>query len=261
MTEELISALSRVDGLHVAARTSSFEFKGQAQDVRLIGSRLHVGHVLEGSVRRDGTRLRISAQLIKTADGYHVWSESYDRDFKDVFAVQEQISRAIVDNLKVKLVVQPGTLPRTADLDAYNLYLQGRFFSGKFTPDGENTAIKLFQQAIARDPKFAAPYAGTADAYLILGFSGALKPAEAGPKAVTAANQALELDPTLSDPHVSLGAIQALYRWNWAEAEREFRRAAELNPGNPSAHTYYAVLCLAPLGRLDEALRESRPPE
>src|SRR5260370_36330464 len=119
-------------------------------------------------------------------------------------------------------------------------------------------AIKLFQQAIARDPNFAAPAAGTADAYLILGFSGMLKPAEAGPKAVAAASQALELDPTLSDPHVSLGAIQALYRWNWAESEREFRRPAELNPGSPSAHTHYALLCPAPLGRLDGSLRAAR---
>jgi serine/threonine-protein kinase len=257
MTEELIGALSRVAGLRVAARTSSFEFKGQAQDVRLIGERLHVGHVLEGSVRKDGGRLRISAQLIKTADGYHVWSETYDRDLKDVFAVQEQISSAIVENLTPKLAVQATPSPQSENIDAYNLYLQGRFFQGKFTPEAEHKAIDLFQQAVAGDAGFARPYAGMADAYLILGFSGAMKTSDALPKAVAAANHALELNPTLCEPHVSIGAIQALYHWNWAESEREFRRALELNAASP-AHTYYALLCLTPVGRFDEALREAR---
>jgi adenylate cyclase len=258
MTEELIGALSRVDGLRVAARTSSFEFKGQAQDVRVIGERLHVGHVLEGSVRKDGGRLRISAQLIKAADGYHVWSETYDRDLKDVFAVQEQISRAIVENLKPKLAVQAAPPPRRQNIEAYNLYLQGRFFASKFTGAAEYKAIDLFQQAIAADPQFARPHAGIADAYLILGFSGALGTSDALPKAVAEAKRAVELEPSLSDPHVSIGAIQALYQWNWAESEREFRRAAELNPSSPAAHTYYALLCLAPQRRFDEALREAR---
>jgi TolB-like protein/Tfp pilus assembly protein PilF len=258
MTEELISALSRVDGLRVAARTSSFQFKGQAQDVRAVGARLNVGHVLEGSVRKAGDRLRISAQLIKTADGYHVWSETFDRDLKDVFAVQEQIAAAIVDNLKLKLAVQPRGLPRTGNLESYNLYLQGRFFQSKFTPEGEHRAIELFEQSIQRDPSFASAYAGLADTYQILGFWGMLRPLDAGPKALVAANKALELDATLCDPHVSLGAFQALYRWNFAESEREFRRAIELNPGKPYAHTYYGLLCLTPLGRLDEALQEAR---
>jgi serine/threonine-protein kinase len=258
MTEELIGALTRIEGLRVAARTSSFEFKGQAGDVRAIGEKLHVGHVLEGSVRKDGGRLRISAQLIKASDGYHIWSETYDRDLKDVFAVQEQISRAIVENLKLKLAVHAPTQPRSENLEAYNLFFQGRFFSSKFTPAGQYKAIELFQQAIAADPKSAQPYAGIADSYLILGFAGAVKTSEALPKAITAANRALELDPTLSDPHVSIGAIQALYHWNWAESEREFQRAAELCNSSPSAHTYYALLCLTPRGRFDEALREAR---
>ena len=224
--------------------------------MRDIGGRLNVAHVLEGSVRKDGDRLRITAQLIKTADGYHLWSATYDRDLKDVFAVQEEISRAIVDNLKVKLAVGSRALPRTGDLEAYNLFLQGSFFESKFTPDGEHKAIELYEQAIARDPKFARAYAGLADSYQILGFNGVLPPQAAGPKALAAANRAIELDSTLADPHVSLGAFQALYRWNWAESEREFRRAIELNPASPSAHTYFAVLCLTPLGRLDQALQE-----
>jgi len=257
MTEELIGELSRVSGLHVAARTSSFEFKGQAQDVRIIGERLHVAHVLEGSVRKDGGRLRISAQLIKTGDGYHVWSETYDRDLKDVFAVQEQISRAIVENLTPKLAIHAVASPQSENIAAYNLYLQGRFYSGKFTPEGEHKAIELFQQAIAGDADFARPYAGMADAFLILGFSGAMKTSDALPKAVAAANRAIELNPSLCDPHVSIGAIQALYHWNWTESEREFRRAIELNAAS-AAHTYYALLCLTPVGRFDEALSEAK---
>ncbi len=258
MTEELITALSRIDGLRVAARTSSFEFKGMAQDVRSIGTRLHVAHVLEGSVRKDGGRLRITAQLITAGDGYHVWSATYDRDMKDVFAVQEQIAHAIASNLQVKLAAGPRTLPRTGDLEAYNLFLQGKFFEAKFTPDGEHKAIELYEQAIARDPQFAGAYSGLADTYLILGFKGMLPPQVAGPKALAAACRAIDLNQTLADPHVALGALQALYHWNWSESEKEFRRALELEPGSPSAHSYYGSLCLTPLGRLDEALHEVR---
>ena len=257
MTEEIIDALAKVNGFRVVARTSSFAFKGKQQDIRDIGKKLNVATVLEGSVRKDGNRLRVTAQLNSVADGYHLWSETYERELKDVFTVQDEISRAIVDTLQLKLASssrQPR--PPSANVEAYDLYLQGRYHWRRWRSEGAERAIEYFQQAIQKDPNYAAAYSGLADSYAWLGFFGALPPNEAMPKARQAALKALALDDTLAVAHTSLGYVKSLYEFDWPGAEREFKRALQLNSGDSDAHFGYGITYLEPVGRLDEAVRE-----
>ena len=257
MTEEIIDALAKVNGFRVVARTSSFAFKGKQQDIREIGKKLNVATVLEGSVRKDGNRLRVTAQLNSVADGYHLWSETYERELKDVFTVQDEISRAIVDTLQLKLASsarQPR--PPSENVEAYDLYLQGRYHWSRWRSEGAERAIEYFQQAIQKDPNYAAAYSGLADSYAWMGFFGALPPNEAMPKARQAALKALALDDTLAAAHTSLGYVKSLHEFDWPGAEREFKRALQLNAGDSDAHFGYGITYLAPMGRLDEAVRE-----
>jgi serine/threonine protein kinase len=254
MAEELINALATLPGLHVASRTSAFQFKGQSIDISEVGARLRVEAILEGSVRKAGQRLRITAQLVNSSDGYQIWSERYDRDMDDVFAVQDEIARTIVAKLKVRLTGDPDAplvRHRTRDLEAYNLYLKGRYHwsrRGEFL----SRAVECFTRAIALDPSYAQAYAGLADSYGVLGIYGILSSIEAAEKARPAAERALVLDDTLAEVHRSLAAICVSFDWDLAAGERAYRRALELNPNSGEVHAMYAY-CLTYMLRFDEA--------
>jgi len=257
MTEELINALSNVNGLRVASRTSAFAFKGKDVDIRQIGEKLNVGAVLEGSVRREGHQLRISAQLVNVADGYHLWSNAYDRELKNVFALEEELARSIAQALKPKLVQSesaPLVKPATANLAAHDLYLKGRYFWNKRTKEALTKAIGYFQQAVEQDPSYALAYVGLADSTALLPNYGSVSPADALPKARQAALRALELDGTLAEAHEVLGLITQL-DYEWSAAEHEFRRAIDLRPEYATAHHRYGLL-LSFTGRLEDGRAE-----
>ena len=261
MTEEIITALSRVEGLRVAARTSAFAFKGRNADVREIGHALNVATVLEGSVRRAGQRLRVTAQLINIADGYHLWADQYDRELQDVFQVQDDLARAIVGALRVplKLTNRSDTAlvtVGTVDPAAHDLYLQGRFFWNQRTYESLRTAVRYFERAIERDSSYAEAYAALADAYVVFPAYYVSAPAQGYPKAKAAALRALALDSTLAYAHATLGVVRGLYEWDWRGAERDFRRAITLDPSYATAHQWYAEY-LSSLGRHQEALAEA----
>ena len=260
LTEELIHALTKLEGLRVVAWNSAAKMKGREEDIPSVGRQLNVGSVLVGSVRRSGGRLRVTVRLIETCTGFHLWSETYDRQIEDLFAIQEEISRAIVDNLRIKLI-QPAVdrpIARSpSNLEAYNLYLKGRFHWNKRTREGLERAIRYFQEALAIEPKFAAGYAGLADAYTLLADHG-LAPPTVMSQAKAAALRALELDPELGEAHTSLALILSHYEWQWAEAGAHYRRAIELSPGYVTAHHWYSCDYLALLGRVDEAVAESK---
>ena len=254
MTEEIIDALAKVEGFRVVARTSSFAFKNKQQDIREIGKKLNVGAVLEGSVRKDGNLLRVTAQLNSVADGYHLWSQTYERELKDVFTVQDEIAKAIVNTLQLKLASQQPK--RAENVEAYDLYLQGRYHWDRWRTEGAESALQFFEQATQKDPRYAAAYAGIADSYAWLAFFGTLPPNEAMPKARAAAERAIALDDSLAEAHTSLGYVKALYDFDWPGAEQQFRRATQLDPGLADAHFGYGIVYLAPQGRGDESLRE-----
>jgi TolB-like protein/Flp pilus assembly protein TadD len=261
LTEELIHALTKVDGLRVVAWSSAARLKGKPHEVYEIGRQLKVGTVLEGSVRKAGDRLRITAQLINTSNGYYLWSESYDRQISDLFAVQDEIAHAIVNVLRDQLVERPAPPKRkreAANLESYNLYLKGRFFWNKRTEETLRKSIEYFEQAIAVEANCALAYAGLADALSLLGQFGMSRPAEVMPKARSAAITALALDPTLAEAHTSLGLIRSVYDWEWSQAEAHYRRALELNPSYATAHYWYAVDYLVLLGKFEESRIEIR---
>ncbi len=256
MAEEIINALTHIENLRVIARTSAFAFKGKHEDVRQIGRKLDVETLLEGSVRKAGNRLRITAQLVKVSDGSHLWSERYDRDIEDVFAIQDEISLAIVEELKVKLLHrEKDALQKryTSDPAAYNLYLKGRYHWNKRAADDLKKAIEYIQQAIEMDPGYALAYAGLADCYNLLTQAWVLSPKEAFPKAKAAALKALEIDEMLAEAHASLALIRLNYDWDLLSAERGFKRAIELNPSYATAHHWYAIYLMT-IGQLDEAI-------
>ena len=258
MAEEIINALSSLDDMRVAARTSSFAFKGQNVDVRSIGQRLDVGAVLEGSVRRAGDRLRITAQLINVADGYHLWSQRYDRQMADVFAIQDDISRSIVDSLRVKLLGRTEKRlvhPPTKDLEAYNLYLKGRYFWSQ-RGQGLRKGLACFTEAIDKDPQYPAPLTGMADCNNMLAWYGMVPPREAFAAAREAALRALAIENDCAEAHTSLAFVNMFYDWDWVAAEREYLRALELKPSYATAHHWYGEYLLA-AGRFDEALVEA----
>jgi TolB-like protein/Tfp pilus assembly protein PilF len=258
MAEEIINALSQVEDLRVVARTSAFSFRGKEIDIREIGRKLSVETLLEGSVRKAGNRVRITAQLINVGDGYHLWSERFDRDLADVFAIQDEISLAIVDKLKVKLLgdEKAKILKRyTQNLEAYELYLKGRYHWNRRTPDALKKAMAHFEQVIQKDPDYALAYAGLADCYSMLAQVYVLPPKEAFPKAKALASKALQIDETLAEAHTSLAFVLSCFDWDWAGAEREFRRAIELNPNYATAHQWFAMV-LVKVGRTSEAIQE-----
>ena len=254
LTEEIIDALSRVPRLHVVARTSAFAYKGKANDIRKIAEQLNVDSVLEGSVRKSGNALRITAQLNRATDGFHLWSRTYDRPLGDIFAVQTEISREIAKQLRTGDVT-----PRepTSDLEAYRLYLEGRFFFNQFSPEGFEKAIERYQDAIALDPKFALAYAALADAYSYKAEFGIAAPRQVMPKAKEAASQAVSLDPSSGEAHTALGLVKLDFDWDRRGARQEFQRAAELNPSSSWVHHWLGHLAEAE-GRLGDAIAEMR---
>jgi TolB-like protein/Tfp pilus assembly protein PilF/predicted Ser/Thr protein kinase len=259
IAEELINALVKLEGLRVAARTSAFQFKGREGDVKTIGARLGVETVLEGSVRKSGDRLRITAQLVNVQDGFHLWSEKYDRDLEDIFAIQDEISLAIVDRLRVRLLGEErATLVKryTADKEAHNLYLKGLYFWNRRLEGGMKKAMEHFRLAVERDPGYALAYVGIADTYSSTGFLGYLPPGEAFPRAREAASRALQIDEALGEAHASLAFINMMFDWDWEAAERGFERAIELNPSYATVHQWYG-LYLSLMGRFDEGIVEA----
>ena len=255
MAEEIINALSHITDLRVVARTSAFSFKDKNVDIREIGKKLNVEVILEGSVRKSGDNLRVTAQLINIEDGYQLWSEKYERKLADVFAIQDEISLAIVDKLKVKLLSkEKNELLRryTENKEAYNLFLEGRYYWNRRSEVGFNKAFGFFERAIELDPDYALAYAGMADCYCMLSMHLA-RPEPFIRKGRIAAEKALSIDETLAEAHASLGFIKLTYDWDWLGSERSFKQALHLNPRYPTANNWYAVL-LSLLDRHDEAI-------
>jgi TolB-like protein/class 3 adenylate cyclase/Flp pilus assembly protein TadD len=257
ITEDLIAALSKVSGLHVAARTSSFAFKGKNEDIRTIGAQLGVGSVLEGSVAKSGNRVRITAQLINTADGYHLWSESYDRDLQDIFGIRSEVAQTVAKALQVTL----GTAERqrleqkpTKDVEAYQLYLKARHATA--TLDDWATAMRYLQQAIARDPNYALAYQGLAE-YYVWSADWVLPSRESMPRAREAAKKALALDPSLAEPHVWLATAHWWYDQDVDATLREFETALAMEPDLVTANQWYGLV-LVDLGRFDEGIASTR---
>ncbi len=258
MTEEIINALVKVKGLKVASRTSSFAYKGKLLDVREIGMKLGAGAVLEGSVRKAGNRIRITAQLIDVEDGYHLWSETYDRQLEDVFAIQDEISHAIVDALRVKLVgvSKPLVVPETENLEAYTLYLKGRFFFNRFTESDLRRSLDMYAEALEKDSTYARAHAGISDTWMNLADDW-LPPREAYPRSKSAAEEALVLDDSLAEARTSLGKVIAWYDWDFETAEAEVLRVIELDPAYGEAHFALGTL-LPAMGRTTEAVAAMR---
>ena len=260
ITEDIINALTQLEGLRVAARTSSFSFKGKSPEISEVATRLKMKTVLEGSVRRAGNRLRVTAQLINAADGYHIWSERYDRELQDVFAIQDEIATKIAERLKVTLTADAGTplvKPQTDNLEAYQLYVKGRALLYK-RGLGMRRGLECFKQSIALDPSYALPWAGLADAYTTLGYYGFAVPGDMAAEARRAAVRALELGPDLAESHNALACVALMFDRDWATSEREFRRALELNPSYVQARGWYALFylqCVA--GRVEDGIDEA----
>lgn len=259
LAEELINSLMKLERLRVAARTSTFSFKDKEKDVRRIGESLNVQTVLEGSVRKSGKRLRITAQLISVSDGYQIWSERYDRQLEDVFEIQEEIALAILDSLKVKLLSNEKAVLRkryTDNVEAYQLYLKGRLWNRR-TVDGFKSAIGYFKKAIELDQGYAVAYSGLADYHALLGFYEILPPQIAAEKTKGFAGKALELDNTIAETHASYGAMLGLYDWDRANAQKEYKRAIEINPNYLAAHQFYSLNLLLE-GRIGDALEKAK---
>jgi class 3 adenylate cyclase/TolB-like protein/Tfp pilus assembly protein PilF len=260
MTEELISTLSKIAGLSVIARTSAMHYKGTDKTVAQVGTELGVGTIVEGTVRKAGSQLRITVRLIDAATQTDLWSGNYDRELKDVFAIQRDIAQRIGRALKLRILrreEQALAKSSTEVVDAYNLYLQGRFQWNLRTEAGLRQAIALFENAIEKDRTYALAFSGIADAYAQIGWLEFASPTETFPKARAAAEAAVALDDRLAEAHVSLGFVRFLYDRDWEAAEKEFRRALALNEGYPTGHQFYSDYLKA-VGRLDEALDQMR---
>ncbi len=255
LAEEMLNSLAKIPGLRVAGRTSAFQFKEKNEDLRVIGQKLNVATVLEGSVRKEGQRVRITAQLIKVDDGFHLWSETYDRELNDIFAVQEEIARAVAGSLKVALLGEKTATPpaRGTNPEAYNAYLQGRYFLERRSQGNMEKALGYFEQAIKLDRGYAPAWVGLAMAHNRQAYFGYVPFAEGFRKGRTAAEQALALDRNVAGAHAEMGLVQMASDWDWAGADASFKRALTQEPGNVTAVMRAADLALF-LGRLDEAL-------
>ena len=260
LSEELINRLTNIESLRVPAKTSSFFFKGKGSSIQEIGKVLNVNMILGGSLRKAGNKLRITVQLVNVIDGYTIWSNKYERNLEDYFALWDEISLAIVDNLKIKLLGEERAKlvkRHTENLEAYNLYVRGRYFLDKGTEEDMEKSLDYFQQAIEEDPTYAPAYVGKADCYIILADFGYLSSKEAYPKVRAAAEKALEMDNTLAGAYASLGYVKYRYDWDWAGAEKDFKRALDLDPNYGYAHLSYS-LYLSDMGRHDEAIKEAK---
>jgi serine/threonine protein kinase/Tfp pilus assembly protein PilF len=254
LAEEILNLLTKIPGLKVIARTSSFAFRGKEQDITKIAEALRVGTILEGSVRRAGNRLRVTTQLINAVDGTHLWSERYDRDMTDVFAIQDEIAQAISEALKLRLAPRA----RTANIEAYQYYLKGQYYRLPFTAESLAKAKECFEQALAIDPTYASAYSGLAGYYYALA-ALSMKPAsDVAPLAKSAAEKALALDPANSEAHSVLAAIAAAFEYNWESGETHFRQAMTAQPVPPIVRHRYVMYYLLPLGRVAEAMKQSR---
>ncbi len=258
LTEEMITQLGRMqpERLGVIARTSAMAYKGTRKSAADVARELKVDYILEGSLRRSGHRVRVSAQLIEARDQTHLWAENYDRELRDVLAVQGEIASAIAREIDLKLSPQQrARLTRAVKAEAYEAYLKGRYCWNQRTPEGLKTGIDLFREAVGRDPTYALAWAGLADCYMLLP-AYLVEPAqEAFPRGKQAAAKALELDPSLGEPHISLAYAQFRYDWNWSQAETEFRQGLSLIPNYATGHDWYAEY-LAMMGRWDESSAE-----
>ncbi len=257
MTEELLNALTKVKGLRVPGRSSSFAFKGKTEEgiFRKVGEQLGVEAVLEGSVRKAGDQLRVTAQLVNVRDGFHIWSDTYDREMTNIFAIQSEIASKVADALKVQLL-GPAQDP-TGNIEAYKCYLQGRLLWNRRSGDCMKQAIELYKQAIDKDPRYALAYAGLADCYALLPIYDKAVSAEAQAKTRAAALKALELNPSLAGPFAALAAIKDGYEWNWQGAEADYRRSIDLDPNYPTARQWFAE-SLSMRGRSEEAVEQAR---
>jgi TolB-like protein/Flp pilus assembly protein TadD len=262
MTDQLIATLGQISALRVISRTSVMGYKGARKPLPQIARELDVDAVIEGSITRSGGRVRITARLIEAAVDKHLWAQSYDGDLRDTLALQSRVARAIAEEIRV--TVQPKeqaalTHAKSINPDAYEAYLKGRYFWNKRTVDGLNRAREYFAEAVAKAPDYAQAYSGLADTYALLGDwqYGVMPSREALPAAKAAATKALELDETLGEAHTSLGFVLSGFDWNWAAAEKEFRRGIDLNPGYATAHHWYAWH-LSLMGRHGEAIAEMR---
>lgn len=261
ISEEIINSLTHLKNLHVAGRTSSFQFKGTNTDLREIGKKLNVHSVLEGSVRKQGNKLRITVQLISVDDGYHLWSERYDREIDDVFAIQDEIALTITEKLRVIIHEDDRSLiikSHTQNTAAYELYLKGRFYMSRRGPS-LITGLNFFLQAIELDPAFALAHSAYADAILLIGTYGLMHPQQAMIKAKQSAEKAIELDPSLCQPYCSLGYYYTSFEWNWMEAKQNFLRSLELNQKYAEGHFRYGwnyLTCVE--GNFDEAIKHGQ---
>jgi TolB-like protein/Tfp pilus assembly protein PilF len=261
ISEEILNELAQLPGLRVASRTSAFTFKGENRNMGEIAAILRVSYVLEGSVRKSGNRVRIAAQLIDASNEKHLWSEIYDRELTDIFAIQSEIARAVSRKVKIELSPkQEAVLANTQAVnpEAHEAVLRGRYEAEKFTADSYKRAIEHFERALVADPEYAPAYVGLANAYFMLGQPLAAMPhREAMPEAKKAALKALELDPSLPDAYSALASVNWIYDWDWKTADQMFRRAIELNPNSADAHSDYGIY-LSAMGRHAEALAHGR---
>jgi TolB-like protein/Tfp pilus assembly protein PilF len=256
LADEIINALARIPGLRVTARTSSFAFRGKEQDVREIGLRLGVAALLEGSVRQHGIHARISAQLVSTEDGFHLWNECYDCVLEDVFKIQDDIARSIALALRVQLAPGPLAEPLTDNPEAYKLWLRGRRAAAQFTPDSVDEARKCFIAAIACDPRYPLPYVNVAELIFDSAQIGLVAPAEAANRAKDSVLKALALNDGLGEAHALLGSLLGVFEFNWTGAGRSFGRALELSPGSSSVLMRHAWFYLVPKLQIREAVSE-----
>ncbi len=254
LAEEIMNALAQVPGLKVIARTSAFAFKGKNEDVRRIAETLGVSHVLEGSVRRAGNRLRVTAQLIHSAEGTQLWSQRFDRDMTDIFAVQDEISQAISEALQVRLAPRA----RAVNIEAYQHYLKAQYHRFRLTPESLAKAKEFYELALSLDPNFAAAYSGLAVYYYSQATAGIKPLGEVAPLAKLAAEKALALDPTNGDAHSALAAMAGIFDYDWKLAETHFRKAMAAEPVPPFVRHRYVMFYLLPLGRSSEAIEQSR---
>lgn len=260
MTEELIGRLANIHGLRVISRTSAMHFKNTQLSVPEIAKTLGVDAIVEGSVIREGSQVRVHAQLIRGASDEHIWAGEYQREYRGLLALQDEVARSIAERIEISLTPQERlTLASThpVDPEAHEDYLKGRYYFNQRTQDALNKSIGFFQQAIARDPGYALAYSGLADSYAMLGFRGGFPSKDALSRAKAAALKAIELDDTLGEAHASLAFIAETHEWDWATAEREYRRSVQLNPGDARVHHWYAGYLMY-VGRFEEGISEAR---
>ena len=261
LTDELASVLARASRLRVVSRTSAFAFRGKPEDVRSIGRQSGAAFVVEGSVRRQGRRVRVSAQLIEVATGVQIWSETLERELQDAWTVQQEIARSIVAAIHVELTLgdrRRMSRRHAAVSAAFELYLKGRTLLDTFSLSSQHEALQIFEQASAADPDYPLPLLGAARARMNLALLDTLPPREIVPVAKADLQKALALDPDFAEAHGLLASLLCRHEWNWAEAEKHYRVALRLSPHAAGVHDEYAANYLAPVGRIEEALAENR---